>query len=180
MDEQKQGSQPKGRPTPKRSEVQQRRGGPVTPPSTNRREAARQLRAKQADSRRRIKDGTARGDETAMLPRDAGPVRRAVRDAVDSRRNLGFLLLPVALVVVVAGLTGNTGLQAITFGIWLATLLGVAVDMLLVGFRIRAVVKARFPEERLRGHVAYGLLRTTVIRRFRTPKPQVERGGRTA
>jgi hypothetical protein len=128
---------------------------------------------------RRIKDGTARGDERAMLPRDAGPVRRAVRDVVDSRRNLGFLLLPVALVVVAAGLTHSPQLQALTFGIWLATLLAVAVDMLMVGLRIRATLRARFPEERLRGHVAYGLLRTTVIRRYRTPKPQVARGQRT-
>jgi hypothetical protein len=175
VDEQKQG---KGKPTPKRSDAQKRRTGPVTPPPTNRREAARQQRAKQAENRRRVKDGTARGDERAMLPRDAGPVRRLVRDFIDARRNLGFLLLPVALLVVVAGLTKNVGLQALTFGIWLATLLGVALDMVLAGTQLRKALKERFPDERRRGHIAYGLLRSTVMRRFRNPKPQVVRGQR--
>jgi hypothetical protein len=175
VDEQKQG---KGRPTPRRSDTQKRRTGPVTPPPTNRREAARQLRAKQAENRQRIKQGTARGDERAMLPRDAGPVRRLVRDFVDARRSLGFLLLPIALLVVFAGVTGNVALQALTFGIWLATLLGVALDMGLAGTQLRKALIAKFPDERRRGHIFYGLLRTTVIRRFRTPKPQVVRGQR--
>lgn len=176
MSEQSQG---KGRPTPKRSDAQKRRGGPVTPPPTNRRAAAKQLRAKQADNRQRIRQGTASGNERAMLPRDAGPVRRFVRDVVDSRRSLGWLLLPVAGVVVVAGLTKNTQLQAISFGIWLATLLGVAVDMGLAGVQLRKGLRSTFPQEtKLRGHIAYGLLRTTVVRRFRMPRPQVQRGRR--
>ena len=180
MTEQTQGSQqPKGRPTPKRSEATKRRGGPVAPPPTNRREAAKQLRAKQADNRQRIKHRTASGDEKAMLPRDSGPVRRLVRDTVDARRSLGFLLLPVAGVVVIAGLAGNVQLQAITFGIWLATLLGVALDMVLAGLQLRKALRAAFPQEtKLRGHIAYGLLRTTVVRRFRMPKPRVSRGQR--
>ncbi|MGB8650204.1 MAG: DUF3043 domain-containing protein [Mycobacteriales bacterium] len=174
MSEQTQG---KGRPTPKRSEAQKRRGGPVTPPPTNRREAAKQLRAKQAADRKRIRDGSVRGDDSAMLPRDRGPVRRLVRDIVDSRRSLGFLLLPIAVLVVVAGVLGNMQLQALTFGIWLATLLGAAIDMLLAGLQIRAALRSTFPtEKKVLGHVAYGLLRTTVIRRFRMPRPQVTRG----
>lgn len=177
MSEQTQG---KGRPTPKRSDAQKRRGGPVAPPPTNRREAAKALRAKQAENRQRIRQGTATGDEKAMLPRDSGPVRRHVRDVIDSRRSLGWLLLPVAGVVVIAGLGGNVQLQAITFGIWLATLLGVAVDLLLVGLQLRSTLRERFPNEtKLRGHIAYGLLRTTVVRRFRMPKPQVARGRRS-
>ena len=173
-------NQGKGRPTPKRSDAQKRRSGPVTPPPTNRREAAKQLRAKQAVSRQRIRQGTARGDEKALLPRDSGPVRRLVRDTIDSRRSLGWLLLPIAGVVVVAGLSGSPQLQAITFGVWLATLLGVAVDMVMAGFQLRSVVRATFPSEsKMRGHVAYGLLRTTVMRRFRMPRPQVGRGRRT-
>ena len=176
MTEQTQG---KGRPTPKRSDATKRRGGPVAPPPTNRREAAKQLRAKQSDNRQRIKQGTASGDEKAMLPRDSGPVRRLVRDVIDSRRSLGFLLLPVAGIVVLAGLAGNVQLQALTFGIWLATLLGVAIDMVLAGIQLRKALRGAYPtESKLRGHIAYGLLRSTVIRRFRMPRPQVSRGHR--
>ena len=49
MTEQTQG---KGRPTPKRT---QKARGPVAPPPTNRREAARQLREKQAVARKDLK-----------------------------------------------------------------------------------------------------------------------------
>ena len=175
MSEQQQG---KGRPTPKRSEARQRRGGPVAPPPANRKEAARQLRAKQAEGRQQIRRGNLTGDETALLPRDRGPVRRLVRDVVDSRRSLGFLLLPVALLVVVSGFVGDSRLAAATFGIWLATILGVALDMVLAGLQIRSAVRAAHPQEKLRGHVGYGLLRTTVVRRFRMPRPQVQRGQR--
>src|SRR5690625_5556217 len=37
------------------------------------------------------------GDEAALLERDRGPVRRYVRDIVDSRYNLLGLFMPVAL-----------------------------------------------------------------------------------
>jgi hypothetical protein len=172
-------TQGKGRPTPKRSEVTKRRGGPVTPPPTNRRAAAKQLRAKQADNRQRIKVGTAAGDDKAMLPRDRGPVRRLVRNTIDSRRSLGFLLLPVAGLLVVAQLLRDPVLLAIAVGVWLATLLGVAVDLLLTGMQLRTTIKRTFPDEqKVRGHVAYGLLRSTVIRRFRMPRPQVKRGNK--
>lgn len=185
MSEQTQGSaqggqQPKGRPTPKRSEAQKRRGGPVAPPPTNRREAAKQLRAKQADQRTQVRKANITGDDKLLLARDRGPIRRTVRDVIDARRSLGWLLLPTAGVVVVSGLTKNLQLQAVTFGIWVATIVGVALDMTLAGLQVRKTLREQFPQEaRLRSHISYGLLRTTVVRRFRMPRPQVKRGQRT-
>ena len=171
MSEQTQGTG-KGRPTPKRSEAQKRRG-PVAPPPTNRKEAARQLREKQAEERRRVRDGSLRGDERAMLKRDQGPVRRMVRDLVDGRRSLGWVLLPTALVVVLAGFFPNVNLQAVTFAVWLASLAAVAIDMVFVGRDIRRAVRQQFPDEKPGSHVRYGLMRTTVMRRWRMPRPQV-------
>ncbi len=173
-------TQGKGRPTPKRSDTSKRRGGPVTPPPTNRREAAKQLRAKQADNRQRVKQGTASGDDSAMLPRDRGPVRRLVRNTVDGRRSLGFLLLPVAALLVVAQVVRDPVVLAIAVGVWLATLIGVAADLLLTALQLRATIRRSHPDEaKLGGHIAYGLLRSTVIRRFRMPRPQVKRGLKT-
>ena len=165
-------AQGKGRPTPKRSEAQKRRTGPVAPPPTSRREAARQLREKQAEQRKRVREGSLRGDETALLKRDQGPVRRMVRDLIDARRSLGWVLLPLAILVVVSGFFGNTQLNAMVFAIWLASLAAVAIDMLFIGFDLRRHLKRAFPDERkYRGHIAYGLMRTTVMRRFRVPRP---------
>jgi hypothetical protein len=165
--------QGKGRPTPKRSEAQKRRGGPVTPPPTNRKEAAKQLRAKQADSRKRIRVGTATGDESAMLARDQGPVRRAVRDFVDGRRSLGGLLVPVAGVVLVGNFV-SIDVAALAFELFVFTLLIVGFDMVRFGRALSTELKQRFPaEKKVRGHVIYGLIRTTQFRRLRRPPAMV-------
>jgi len=162
----------KGRPTPKRNETSKRKG-PVAPPPTSRREAAKQLRAKQASERTRVRDGIKRGDEAVLLKRDQGPVRKLVRDIVDGRRSLGWVLMPVAVIVIISGFMGQA-VYALVFAIWLASLAAVAIDMAFIGVEIGRSIRREFPEEpRWRGHIRYGLLRTTMMRRFRMPRPTV-------
>ncbi len=168
----------KGRPTPKRSDAQKRRTGPVSPPPATRREAAKRLREQQASGRKRLRDGTIAGDERAMLPRDAGPVRRLVRDTVDGRRSLGILLLPSAFILIVTQYTKQTTLFTVAVVLWVATIVAVVIDMTITARRIRGGIRRDFPGEvKVRGHVAYGLLRTTVFRRFRMPPARVGVGG---
>jgi hypothetical protein len=165
-------SQGKGRPTPKRSDAQKRRG-PVAPPPTSRREAAQRLREQQAVKRQQVREGTKRGDESSMLKRDLGPVRRLVRDVVDGRRSIAWVLLPVMIVTVVAGFVPNPTLRAVTSAVWLATLVATAIDMFGTGIDIRRALRAQFPEEKTLGHLGYGLARSTVMRRWRMPRPQL-------
>lgn len=178
MNEQTETPTGKGRPTPKRKDAQRARTGPVTPPPASRREAAKLLREKQAENRRQVKLGNVTGDESALLPRDRGPVRRLVRDVVDSRRSLGFLLLPAAGATLIANFSRSAPLQAASLGLWVAVILGVVVDMAVLAQVLSRSLRTAFPQERRRGHIAYGLLRTTVFRRFRMPRPQVARGRR--
>lgn len=171
MTEQTQG---KGRPTPKRSEAQKRRTGPVTPPPTNRREAAKQLRAKQAEERKRAREGSLRGEETALLKRDQGPVRRLVRDVVDGRRSMAWILLPVAILVLATSFSSNVAVKVVSFEIWVGACVAVAVEMVFTGFAVSKALKASFPDEaKWQGHVRYGVLRTLTMRRMRVPRPQV-------
>ena len=162
----------KGRPTPKRSEAQKRRGGPVPPPPTTRREAAARLRAQGREDRADLRRGTTSGDPDRMLPRDAGPVRALVRDVIDARRNTAVLLLPVALLLVVAELSDQAVLVAVAGRLWAATLLAVLVDVFLTVRAVRRALTAAHPDVRLRSHIGYGLLRSTVVRRFRMPPPR--------
>ena len=112
-----------------------------------------------------------------MLPRDAGPIRRLVRDLVDSRRNMGWLLLPVAAFAIIANSIKDPAVVQVSFALWTATLLGVAVDLILLNRALTRRLAADFPNEaKLGKHVRYGLLRSTTLRRFRMPKPQVQRG----
>jgi hypothetical protein len=163
----------KGRPTPKRNERTKRRGGPVAPPPTSRREAAKQLRAKQADNRKRVRQGSLRGEEGALLKRDQGPVRRAVRDLVDGRRSMAWVLLPVAIAVLLLSFSHNLTLRAVSFEIWLAALAAAAIEMVFTAVAIRRALREQFPEDTGRGHVAYGVMRTLTMRRMRVPRPQV-------
>ena len=167
----------KGRATPKRRNTS-RRGGPVAPPPKTRKEAAKRTREQAALSRARIKKGAAQGDDRYLAPRDAGPVRAVVRDTVDARRNVGVLLLPLALVLLLAQLSNNQQVQAFALTLWLAGVLAVVADTVVTGALLRKRLRAQFPDEsKLRGHLAYGLLRSTVLRRFRLPATRVAPGG---
>jgi hypothetical protein len=167
----------KGRPTPKRSEAQRRRGGPVAPPPANRKEAARRVRAEGAKKRQAIKAGTRVGDERMMMARDRGPVRRLARDLVDSRRHVGVLLLPATLLPVLANLSPSVAVRAAATSVWLAAVLAAVLDMIVTGMVVRRRIRSGFPDEtKLRGHVAYAVVRTAQFRRFRLPPPQVRPG----
>lgn len=167
----------KGRPTPKRSQ-QSRRTGPVAPPPKTRKEAAQRQKERAKSARARIKKGAAAGDARYLSKRDAGAVRALVRDTVDGRRNVGVILLPLALVLIVANLSGNEPLQRFGLLLWLAAILAMTVDIALITLAIRRRIRDEFPEQgRVTGHVAYGLLRSTVLRRFRLPPPRVSPGG---
>ena len=62
--------------------------------------------------------------------------------------------------------------------LWLFMVIGIIVDSMLTGFRLRRMLAERFPNENRKGAVAYALLRTLQFRRFRLPAPQVRRGER--
>ena len=162
----------KGRPTPKRSEAQRvRRGGPVPPPPRTRKEAAQRAREQAKASRTSVREGR------TLLPRDAGPVRALVRDVIDSRRSIGTLMLPLALVLLLAQASGNRRVLDVALLVWLVGVVALVVDLVLTARALRRRVREAFPEEqKLRGHVAYGLLRTTVFRRWRVPAPTTSPG----
>jgi len=69
----------KGRPTPKRSEVERRRRRPYAPPPSNKKEASAQQRErKRADQQKRM-EAMRRGEEWALPVRDRGAVRALAR-----------------------------------------------------------------------------------------------------
>ena len=163
----------KGRPTPKRN---QKARGPVSAPPTNRREAAKALRAKQAEQRSAIRSGSKAGDEKYFLARDRGPERSYVRDIVDSQRTLGPILLPYMVFVIGIGFTNDPQLYAISFLSMLAMMLVVGINFVILGRGISQKLKARFPDVKARKHVFYGIQRTMLIRRWRTPPAKVAIG----
>jgi hypothetical protein len=166
----------KGRPTPKRSEAQGRRPGPPPPPPTTRREAYKRLREQQAANRVNARRAALAGDETYLPARDRGPVRKLVRDLVDSRRNVGGLFLAVAAVALVGTVVPVPAVQVYATFVLFAYFLMLVADSVVLGRRIKRTVAERFPDQSQRGVVWYGVSRATMIRRWRFPKPEVPVG----
>ena len=166
----------KGRPTPKRNEAQARRPGPPPPPPATRKEAVKRMRQQQAARRASTRERMAMGDDSYLPARDRGPVRKLVRDLVDARRNLGSFFLPVAGLIFIGLFVPS--IAGITTLIWMAYFLMFIGDSVVLGRRISTTVRSRFPDgpHRMKGVVWYGISRSTMVRRWRFPKPEVAVG----
>ena len=165
----------KGRPTPTRREAEQARKQRVRPPLTRREALKRERELARAD-RARSRQAMSTGDERYFLERDKGPVRRFLRDYVDSRRTVAEFFLPLVLFVLLLSFVPNAQLRVFSTLLWLATMLLVILDVTMMAFRVKREVRTRFPDDIGRGHVLYALARSTQIRRFRLPKPTVKPG----
>ncbi|BBY35247.1 hypothetical protein MMIN_33080 [Mycolicibacter minnesotensis] len=186
------GTAPKGRPTPKRNAAAKRRG-PVAPaPMTSAEARARrkslagpklskeERRTAKAERRERMSDRRERmlaGDESALLERDRGPVRRYVRDIVDARHNLLGLFMPVALGLMFIMMAAPQ-IQYYISPAMMLLMVSMAVDGVLVARKVSRMVDAKFPENvESRWKLGlYAASRASTLRRMRAPRPQVRRG----
>jgi hypothetical protein len=178
-------SSKKGRPTPKRREAEQKHHSLAPIKTKEEKKRAREL-AKA--SRIAAREAYMRGDESALPARDRGPARKFVRDYIDSRRSIGEYFLPIIFVVLILTMipqevkTNADGLKEVptTQLISIAIMYSVLVISILDGVRlnrkIKKLVAERFPGTNLRGLGLYGWLRSTQMRKMRTPKPQIKPG----
>ncbi|MFG2947779.1 DUF3043 domain-containing protein [Streptomyces adustus] len=168
---------PKGRPTPKRSEAQSQRRS-VANTSLSRKDSAKRQREERRQAMDRQRQALASGDERYLPVRDKGPVRRYARDFVDSRFNIAEFFLPMAVIILVLSVVRVPSVQSIALLLWMVVIVLIVLDSVLSGFRLRKQLNERFPDQRRKGAVAYGLMRSLQMRRLRLPKPQVKRGER--
>jgi len=164
---QQKSSQKKGRPTPKRKDAESARKVSSLAPARSKEEKARQKSATRA-ARMAQRAAYLRGDENALPTRDRGPVKRFVRNYVDSRRSIGEYFLPVIGVVLLVAVIGVVLMYTVLFAS--------VIDGYLLGRKIKREVIARFPDESPKGLAMYGWLRSTQMRRMRAPKPGVAVG----
>ena len=167
----------KGRPTPKRSEAEQARKKRMTPPRSRKEAAALQRERMRADREKRMK-GMQSGDERYLPNRDRGPVRRFVRDFVDTRRSVGEFLLPLLLLILVLSFLGETMLwaQTATAMLWLLTIVLTVLDTILLVWRLGRELKVRFPDTSTKGAKLYGVMCGSQMRFLRMPKTQLKPG----
>ncbi|BBY15368.1 DUF3043 domain-containing protein [Mycolicibacterium litorale] len=188
---------PKGRPTPKRDAAKRR--GPVAPAPLTAAEARKrrkELRGPKLSKEERKAEKIERrasmaerrekmmaGDDAYLLPRDKGPVRRYVRDVVDSRRNVLGLFMPAALALIFVMLAvPSIEVQRLLSPAMLVLVLIMIIDGFIVGRKVNRMVDEKFPDNTETGWKLgfYAASRASQLRRMRAPRPQVERGAKVA
>jgi hypothetical protein len=117
-----------------------------------------------------------RGEEHALPARDKGPVRRFVRDYVDSQRTIGEFFLPTIMVVLVLTIIPSRQVQLFAILFMYSVMIYAIFAGLFFTRRIRKLVNQKFPGASTKGLGMYGWLRSTQMRRLRAPAPQVKRG----
>jgi Protein of unknown function (DUF3043) len=165
----------KGRPTPSRKEAEAAAKARAKVPRTRKEQMAAQ-RAARGQSSSQVRQAMKTGDERFLPARDRGPVRRFIRDFVDSRFSFIELMVPLLLVTMFLGWFGNSYLAGVGNSILLGTLLLVLVDMTMLRFRLRRELARRFPAEPLKGTTYYAVMRALQMKFMRLPKAQVKIG----
>jgi amino acid permease len=95
-----------------------------------------------------------------------------VRNVVDSRRNVGSLFLLIAALAVVSFFVRNAYVQTYTSLLLMVFFLFFIVDSFLLSRKIKKAITEKLPKENPKGAVWYGVSRSTMIRRWRFPKPE--------
>ena len=165
----------KGRPTPSRREAQAAAKARAKVPRS-RKEQARAQRTARTESSQTVRAAMKAGDERYYLPRDKGPVRRFIRDFVDSRFSFIELMIPLLLVTMVLGYSGNENLARIGNTVLMGTILLVIMDMFLLRRKVRRELARRFPDEPMKGTTYYAITRALQMKFMRLPKAKVKIG----
>lgn len=168
-------SQKKGRPTPKRKEAQSKRIVSSLAPASSKEEKKR-AREQSRASHNASRAAYLRGEESALPLRDKGPARKYVRNLVDSRKSIGEYFLPIIFVVLLLSIFPVAALQYGGIALMYAVLLTAVIDGIFLSRKIKREVRKRFPDTSTKGLGLYGWLRSTQMRRLRTPHPQVKSG----
>jgi DUF3043 family protein len=166
----------KGKPTPKRSEAEQRRrqsfGG--APPS---RRPAPRNRKEASQERSRRMEAMRKGEEWALPAKDRGAARALARDYVDSKWRVSEFYMYGLLVLMALLFVRSPAVQTTVPLVVLAAVVVMLIEGILLGYRVRALAQQRVPGESTRGIRLYAAMRALQIRQLRVPKPRIRPGG---
>ncbi|WP_238154510.1 DUF3043 domain-containing protein [Ornithinimicrobium sufpigmenti] len=165
--------QGKGRPTPRRREAEAANRRPLV---VDKKTMSAEQKAKVREERAKARESMLRGEERYLPPRDRGPERRFLRDAVDSRWNIGEVLLPIMLfLLVMTFLPIEWARMSAFLAVYGLILFGI-VDCWLLWRRTKKRFVQEFGHEPGRGSAWYLVMRSFQMRGSRVPRAAVERG----
>lgn len=164
----------KNRPTPKRRDQEAARRQPLV--QTDRKKARTDERQKRNEQLALTRQAMLTGDDKHLPARDKGPVKRYIRDYVDARWNVAEFMLPVMLIVLALSFVRTSQVLLLVTALTYGVILVAAVDTFFLWRRIKKGLLAKFGDgAELRGGGMYTAMRAFQLRRFRMPRPMVER-----
>jgi hypothetical protein len=165
----------KGRPTPSRKEAEAAARARAKVPRTRKEQMAAQ-RAARGETSQRMRQAMKTGDERYLPARDRGPVKRFIRDFVDARFSFIELMVPLLILSMVLGYSGNDAMMKLGNTVLFTTLMVIVVDIVMLRFRLRRELARRFPAESTKGTTLYAAMRSLQMKFLRLPKAQVRIG----
>ncbi|HEY3530345.1 MAG TPA: DUF3043 domain-containing protein [Nocardioides sp.] len=167
--------QKKGRPTPSRRDAEAANKAKAKVPRTRKEQAAARRLAR-GESTAKMREAMRTGDDRYLPARDRGPVRRFVRDFVDSSFWILELMLPILVVLLIFGYSGSAALAGYANVAMPALILLILVESFRIRWRLSKELNRRFPDQSHKGTTFYAVMRALQVRPFRQPKPQVKMG----
>jgi hypothetical protein len=168
-------AQKKGRPTPSRREAEAANKARAKVPRTRKEQAAAR-RVARTETSSKMREAMRTGDDRYLPARDRGPVRRFIRDFVDSQFWVLELMLPILVVLLIFGYSGSSGLAAYSNVAMPLLIILILFESFRLRWRLGRELSRRFPEESQKGATFYAVMRALQVRPFRQPKPQVKMG----
>ena len=165
----------KGRPTPSRKEAEAAARARARTPRTRKEQMAAQ-RAARGETSARMREAMKTGDDRYLPSRDRGPVRRFIRDFVDSRFSFIELMVPILVISMILGYSGNMTMVRAGNTMLFATIMLIIIDAVFLRLRLRRELKRRFPDEPTKGTTLYAVMRSMQMKFMRMPKAQVRIG----
>lgn len=163
----------KGRPTPKRRDQEAANQRPLVQSGRGASSAAKQQRR---EAKLKARQSMLKGEERFLPERDRGALRRFLRDSVDSRWNIGEILLPCMLVILALMFVRNPITQLLVFVLAYGLILSGIIDSVILWRRTKRRATELFGEEPGKGSAMYVVMRAFQMRRTRVPRPAIQRG----
>ena len=170
------GKRGKGQATRSRKEAEAARKNTLKVPA-DKKAARRALRERDNAARIEMRRAMYTLDEKNLPYRDRGPVKKFIRDYVDTRLTVGEMFVPFAFLILIVLLIPNPTVNLIASAIWAIMFAALAVDSIIFVIRIRKLVRKQFGDDEVRGSGFYAVTRSITFRPMRLPKPAVKIGG---
>lgn len=163
----------KGRPTPSRREAEAARKVRLGRMPADPKERRRAERSARNEAYQRQRQALRSGDARNFPARDQGEARAWVRDYVDGRLRMLEFLMPIVVIAWFTLILRSTSIYIYaSFAMELVVVVGIVFGVLL-NFRVKREVRARFGDKEVRGTGFYAFSRAAMPRFLRQPKPTV-------